>query len=454
MRGCNILHLIHCRLLCCRYCDIRCRCLHGFAKGFGYNPEKSISYTDEINHSWNVVYLYDDWRFVECTWGAGYCDENKKFVWSYNDFYFLPDPEHFVSSHFPYLGGNLDFSLPWQLVYTPVDLHTFNRSIKPRPRAYEWDVQFISHKHACFEIRGTVEILLKGSGSPLINIGAHLMEKDGTVLKQYSYVQKMEEFNTFQAVFKPPEAKSYILKILGTDDPDDDEIYSLIEYTVKCVKIADDLSPYPIQFGSWGPIHNYFGYGFAYDIPSGPFISDNGEFEITLNITREIDAVARLICAENNFGKVDVENNAILETNPKQLLVQARMPKTGYYKLRISCKSKNSDAYKQVINYLIHCKSPLSPCPAFPKILKTARDYHCRLLEPRSLELPAHTDVYIKLTSPVLVKVIIKRQRIKKSQDGIWEGTVTTPGHREGFILSGSDSEESFKGLYEFIIVN
>ncbi|MFN8606808.1 MAG: transglutaminase domain-containing protein [Vulcanimicrobiota bacterium] len=70
------------------------------------------------SHAWNVVKLDGQWQLVDCTWGAGYVN-NEEFHRSFTDFYFCADPKEFLTSHFP------DDS-KWQLVESPVSRAEFD----------------------------------------------------------------------------------------------------------------------------------------------------------------------------------------------------------------------------------------------------------------------------------------------------------------------------------------
>ena len=72
-------------------------CVSCYAKGVGYEPGKILNKTD---HEYNVIKLDNKWYPIDSTWGAGHI-ESKKFIKSYNEFYFLADPELLIKTHFP-----------------------------------------------------------------------------------------------------------------------------------------------------------------------------------------------------------------------------------------------------------------------------------------------------------------------------------------------------------------
>ncbi|MEE9407015.1 MAG: transglutaminase domain-containing protein [Polaribacter sp.] len=70
--------------------------------GYGRNNSANIGKLSIPNHSWNAVFLNNKWYLVDATWASGYTDLNKnKFIFDYNDGYFLTEPKLFVKNHLP-----------------------------------------------------------------------------------------------------------------------------------------------------------------------------------------------------------------------------------------------------------------------------------------------------------------------------------------------------------------
>ncbi|XP_053159218.1 kyphoscoliosis peptidase-like isoform X3 [Hemicordylus capensis] len=81
----------------CSIAGIECKKLSGFAKG-----KKKLKGFKNPNHSWNAVYLDGRWHLLDSTWGSGYVtNSSSKFVFCYNEFYFLTHPAFFIDNHFP-----------------------------------------------------------------------------------------------------------------------------------------------------------------------------------------------------------------------------------------------------------------------------------------------------------------------------------------------------------------
>jgi hypothetical protein len=96
----------------CELSDIPCHLVSGYTKKQNrFQPE---------GHTWNVVYLNNEWFHVDATWGAGGIESNGKYVRYYDESYFLSNPKKFLSEHFP-------FDPAWQLIDFPISLEQFKR---------------------------------------------------------------------------------------------------------------------------------------------------------------------------------------------------------------------------------------------------------------------------------------------------------------------------------------
>lgn len=52
-------------------------------------------------HAWNAVYVGENWYLVDATFGSGYLDDDKKFVFLFNPTYFFSNPDAFKMNHHP-----------------------------------------------------------------------------------------------------------------------------------------------------------------------------------------------------------------------------------------------------------------------------------------------------------------------------------------------------------------
>ena len=95
------------------FLNLEVKCVKCHAKGYGYNVSSIL----DSNHQYNVIKLNNKWYHIDFTWGAGDIDNNK-FHKCYKDFYFLPEPEILIKTHFPE-------NNEWQLTQKKYTLMTF-----------------------------------------------------------------------------------------------------------------------------------------------------------------------------------------------------------------------------------------------------------------------------------------------------------------------------------------
>ena len=79
------------------YLNLEVECVSCYAKGASYSVGQKMTKT---NHEYNVIKLNNKWYPIDSTWVAGHVD-GKKFIKSYNEFYFLANPELLITTHFP-----------------------------------------------------------------------------------------------------------------------------------------------------------------------------------------------------------------------------------------------------------------------------------------------------------------------------------------------------------------
>lgn len=82
----------------CQYSGIRSEIIVGYARSNINKPLPKF----RVNHTWNAVFLENEWHLLDVTWASGYISRNEnEFVRDYDSRYFLTPPEDFIRDHYP-----------------------------------------------------------------------------------------------------------------------------------------------------------------------------------------------------------------------------------------------------------------------------------------------------------------------------------------------------------------
>lgn len=112
----------------------------------------------QMGAQWNAVYIQDDWRFVDAFWASACVVGKKSSEWTLvdsdgnvtqedeeesegetqhrvNEFYFLPDPDQLIWTHFP-------DEQDWQLLAKPITVKDYETHVYVRERFYYLGINF------------------------------------------------------------------------------------------------------------------------------------------------------------------------------------------------------------------------------------------------------------------------------------------------------------------------
>jgi transglutaminase/protease-like cytokinesis protein 3 len=99
----------------CDILQIECKVVSGYTKTFASEIGKLPL---GGRHAWNVVFINNEWKLIDTTWGAGYANEHNKWIQQFDDYFFFTSPEDLINSHFPE-------ESKWQLLNTPYSSKQF-----------------------------------------------------------------------------------------------------------------------------------------------------------------------------------------------------------------------------------------------------------------------------------------------------------------------------------------
>ncbi|XP_067669747.1 kyphoscoliosis peptidase-like [Haliotis asinina] len=438
----------------CDECKIPCKKVSGFAKAFGYDPESPFTLNTRTNHAWNIVYVQDEWRPIECTWGAGHLTNNRTYEKKFEEFYFLTDPEDFVIKHLPYVDKNVEASIPLQLLKNPYTLEKFNNALCPTVDGIKWGFQCTSHKTQVITVDKECEITLKTQNVKLSGIMCHLKEKN-TQQEYTQYVLLRKEGDMYTAKITPPKESKYNFGIYGKPDLASGPTHNwMITFVLRCQSVAKDLRPYPDKQGCWGASEAAIQYGFTSDILGKDVVTTStGEAELHIKTSQLVPISLRLAQAESNH---DLDRYVFGFYEDNTLVIKTRVSHVGFYKLTLFGKrpeNSKSSSLDHVADFLIESKKTMSNVLPFPNAYTAAQKYGCQLLEPLSGDLPANQVVRLKLRSDSLTKLMINKQvREKEGKEFNFTFKTSSAGD-ELCVFGASGDSSSFDGLYMYNIV-
>lgn len=100
----------------CDHLNIECEVIKGISK---QEIKAEIGSKVYKNHSWNVVFVNQEWKLIDTTWSAGYVNSKEDvFVSDFDDTYFFTKPTDFIKHHYPKYDK-------WQLIPQKISLKDF-----------------------------------------------------------------------------------------------------------------------------------------------------------------------------------------------------------------------------------------------------------------------------------------------------------------------------------------
>ena len=180
----------------------------GHSKRFGAWPSQQLE--ERPNHAWNAVQIAGQWELVDCSWGAGYLDEGRRFVPRFSPHYFMTAPETFAYDHLP-----LDSR--WQLLDPPVSTDEYLRRPQVRPPFFDCGLRLVSHHAAVIDAERSLTVVV---GAPEEAVLAAALYREGEQLDDgCTFTQREADGFSIHARF--PSAGAYVLRIFARrrDDP-------------------------------------------------------------------------------------------------------------------------------------------------------------------------------------------------------------------------------------------
>ncbi|VDD81628.1 unnamed protein product [Mesocestoides corti] len=205
----------------CRYANLHCKLLLGYAKGADYSPGMRFSGASTGQHSWNAVLVDGTWRLVDCHWAARRLIvkrasvENVRYI--LDTFYFLANPSQLIYTHFPH-------DKDWQLLHHPITLEEFETLPLVKSAFFKYNLSLLSHRTAVIlfsdpEVRVVVGFPKDAENSFLFTIGLSFDDNDSAEhyknvsLMRYTRQEVIAQESCVAFYIRPPRPGAYKLLI-------------------------------------------------------------------------------------------------------------------------------------------------------------------------------------------------------------------------------------------------
>ena len=208
-------------LKCMNYPENSIKNIVGYAKGYGFNRDKSVP----PGHEWNAVYLNEKWCLIDTTWGAGSLSGNS-FVAKYTEYYLCIPGERLIRTHYPQ-ESQKDF----QLIEPKLSLDEFKFLVDTQPSFFELGFTKIIEDNAIQNVCGPGKITLKYNTSIRPILFLYFIKK-GDGIEEYIFLNKRIE-QGYELNFYINQIGTYNLYISANTDGNN--VYNnILELTIDC----------------------------------------------------------------------------------------------------------------------------------------------------------------------------------------------------------------------------
>lgn len=302
-------------------------------------------------------------------------------------------------------------------------------------------------------VHKTLTVELEEVGDILEEYSIQFQRKDGSKnLDRFYFACKLNE-RTLKIILRPPEEVDYLLNIFAQKSIDaTGKSELLVTYILKCVQIEQKLRQFPPNFRIYGAVPDYSKYGFCSDITKCcEYVSDTGEMILPFKTSRNVSCMTKL---EHIDEQKDLTNYCLVTAKHRGISLKFRFPLLGYYRFTLFGKLADQDGgFRPVATFLIDCKQTSHVHSGFPVAFEAAIDLKCTLYKPLWKDLPSNSTIVIVMGCPSITRASVLYQELKQDENGIFEGTVTTPAAGQPFTIYGQKSENSpMIGLFHFKI--
>ncbi|XP_066287072.1 uncharacterized protein [Branchiostoma lanceolatum] len=348
----------------CRYAGLQCEFVKGHCKGARCFP--GTKYVGEPpSTTWTGVCVNGQWGIVDTHWGSYSVidDDDDKALEdlqsqiSMDEFYFFPNPLHYLSSHCPEHPN-------WQLIENPVPLQIFEAHVKCTSAFFALRLFLLSHHNGLVHTEnGQVDIYMGLPSQAITNKNLeftyNLKTKEeqsrwrGIKLDRFVSQQRMKGAIVF--TIRPPEKGKFLFEpYVGLGGSKDS--FRVCEYIIVCDQAKDiaDNAPLPDYKGSWGPGKEVVSKGLTPVTHPSPYVQcDDGKAEVEFKMEQDVQLTAKLF--EESLNDRHLQRFVAHEVIDDVVKFHVVAPKEGNHGLAIYAKEDGEDTL--LCNYITQTSS-------------------------------------------------------------------------------------------------
>ncbi|XP_046357962.2 uncharacterized protein LOC124136163 isoform X2 [Haliotis rufescens] len=371
----------------CQMANIPCMIISGMNKSAAYEIGKKVD-RKSMGAQWNAVFIDDSWRFVDAFWASACVVGRKSGEWALvdsdgkvddeeedaaetegttehriNEFYFLPDPDKLIWTHYP-------DEKQWQLLAKPVSVKEFEDHFYVRERFHILDMKTSSTSQMKCTIStkdGEINIpfQLPQEQSEHFRFKYMLyksrtqMETESKIdafLDRFVFFEHGKDLVDFSLRF--PVKGRFKMDVYGLDVRESDIFDLVCTYLIQCPTEKKNCLPLPdCPPLGWGPV------GITKKAGLSPSTHDRALIETKdgkVTVRFKTDQKIKVQLSQNlKHAAIDdatLSKYALTHQEDGEAVVSLRLPQKGEYALKLYAQGEGKPGEApNVCNYLIRC---------------------------------------------------------------------------------------------------
>ena len=377
--------------------DIHCMIVSGMNKSAAYEIGKKVN-RKTMGAQWNAAYVQNSWRFIDSFWASACVVGRRSGEWALvdsdgntqdedevhegktehrvNEFYFMPDPDQLIYTHFP-------DEESWQLLEKPMTIAEYEDHFYVRERFHILGMKTApqSHKSAVVKTSGgemNIYFSLTNKNSEHYRF-KHMLYKSRTnedpgskidmFLDRFVFFEHSSKMLNFSLRF--PMAGTFKMDIYGLDVRESDIFDLACTYLINCPEPKTNCFPFPdCPPLGWGPGIATSKAGLTpVSHDSATIITKDGKVDVQFATKSGVKIQLHQGLKHAAIDEATLSKYAVTEQGKDKVIVRLRLPQQGEYALKLFAQGsdKTGDA-SNVCNYLINCEGVDPNGEQFPHI--------------------------------------------------------------------------------------